>query len=46
MAENVNKETTAVLAGGGVEYAIEEAAIEIDAQWASIRGDWSWASEG
>ena len=66
-----NKETTAVLAGGGVEYAIEEAAIEIDeliatleamkedgvehvvmssgnyrgAQWASIRGDWSWASE-
>lgn len=66
-----NKETTAILAGGDVEYAIEEAAIEIDeliatleemredgvehvvmssgnyrgAQWASIRGDWSWASE-
>jgi pyruvate-formate lyase-activating enzyme len=72
MAENVNKETTAVLAGGGVEYSIDEAAIEIDeliatleamkedgvehvvmssgnyrgAQWSSIRGDWSWASEG
>lgn len=30
MAESINKETTAVLAGGGVEYAIEEAAIEID----------------
>lgn len=68
---DINKETTAVLAGGGVEYDIAEAAIEIDeliatleamkedgvehvvmssgnyrgAQWASIRGDWSWASE-
>lgn len=67
----INKETTAVLAGGGVEYGIEDAAIEIEeliatleamkedgvehvvmasgnyrgAQWASIRGDWSWASE-
>jgi hypothetical protein len=69
--DEFNKETTAVLGGGGVEYSIEAAATPIDeliaaleemkedgvehvvmssgnyrgAQWASVRPDWSWASD-
>lgn len=66
-----DRETTVVLAGGGVEYDAEKAAVDIDdliaalesakddgathvvmssgnyrgAQWASLRADYSWASE-